>query len=187
MLGFTTVGLSVTVVNIAFPEIMTSLRVDLDVMQWVQTGYMIMQAVIMPSVGWVGARLGNRKVYLLALAVFVGGSALSGLAWDVSSLIVFRLVQAVGGGLLFPTSQVILFETFPEDKRGLAMGVSSLGFSLGPMMGPVLGGYLIEYASWRAVFYINVPVGVVGLILAYLILPAAPAAKRPAPGRAPAC
>ena len=174
MLGFTTVGLSVTVVNIAFPEIMTSLRVDLDVMQWVQTGYMIMQAVIMPSVGWVGARLGNRRVYLLALAVFVGGSALSGLAWDVSSLIAFRLVQAVGGGLLFPTSQVILFETFPEDRRGLAMGVSSLGFSLGPMMGPVLGGYLIEYASWRAVFYINVPVGILGLILAYLILPAAP-------------
>ena len=174
MLGFTTVGLSVTVVNIAFPKIMTSLRVDLDVMQWVQTGYMIMQAVIMPSVGWVGARLGNRRVYLLALAVFVGGSALSGLAWDISSLIVFRLVQAVGGGLLFPTSQVILFETFPENKRGLAMGVSSLGFSLGPMMGPVLGGYLIEYASWRAVFYINVPVGILGLILAYLILPTAP-------------
>ena len=174
MLGFTTVGLSVTVVNIAFPKIMTSLRVDLDVMQWVQTGYMIMQAVIMPSVGWVGARLGNRRVYLLALGIFVGGSALSGLAWDVSSLIVFRLVQAVGGGLLFPTSQVILFETFPENKRGLAMGVSSLGFSLGPMMGPVLGGYLIEYASWRAVFYINVPVGILGLILAYLILPTAP-------------
>ena len=113
MLGFTTVGLSVTVVNIAFPKIMTSLRVDLDVMQWVQTGYMIMQAVIMPSVGWVGARLGNRRVYLLALAVFVGGSALSGLAWDISSLIVFRLVQAVGGGLLFPTSQVILFRDLP--------------------------------------------------------------------------
>ncbi len=174
MLGFTTVGLSVTVVNIAFPKIMTSLRVDLGVMQWVQTGYMIMQAVIMPSVGWVGARLGNRRVYLLALGVFVSGSALSGLAWDVSSLIAFRLVQAVGGGLLFPTSQVILFETFPEEKRGLAMGVSSLGFSLGPMMGPVLGGYLIEHASWRAVFYINVPVGIVGLILAYLILPTAP-------------
>ena len=174
MVGFTTVGLSVTVVNIAFPKIMTSLRVDLDVMQWVQTGYMIMQAVIMPSVGWIGARLGNRRVYLLALGIFVGGSALSGLAWDISSLIAFRLVQAVGGGLLFPTSQVILFETFPEEKRGLAMGVSSLGFSLGPMMGPVLGGYLIEHASWRAVFYINVPVGIVGLILAYLILPAAP-------------
>ncbi len=173
MLGFTTAGLSVTVVNLAFPKIMTSLRADLDVMQWVQTGYMIMQAVMMPSVGWLGARLGNRKLYLLALGTFVGGSILCGMAWDVYSLILFRLVQAIGVGPLFPITQVILFQTFPEEKRGLAMGISSLGFSFGPMVGPVLGGYLLEHASWRAVFYINVPVGIVGLALAYLILPAA--------------
>lgn len=171
MLGFTTAGLSVTVVNLAFPKIMTSLRADLDVMQWVQTGYMIMQAVMMPSVGWLGSRLGNRKVYLLSLGTFVGGSILCGMAWNVHSLIIFRLVQAVGAGPLFPITQVIMFQTFPEEKRGLAMGVTSLGFSFGPMIGPVLGGYLLEQASWRAVFYINVPVGIIGLGLAYLILP----------------
>jgi EmrB/QacA subfamily drug resistance transporter len=171
MLGFTTAGLSVTVVNLAFPKIMTSLRADLDVMQWVQTGYMIMQAVMMPSVGWLGSRLGNRKLYLLALGGFVGGSILCGMAWDVYSLIVFRLIQAMCAGPLFPITQVIMFQTFPENKRGLAMGVTSLGFSFGPMIGPVLGGYLLEYASWRAVFYINVPVGIIGLGLAYLILP----------------
>jgi EmrB/QacA subfamily drug resistance transporter len=171
MLGFTTAGLSVTVVNLAFPKIMTSLRAELDVIQWVQTGYMIMQAVMMPSVGWLGSRLGNRKLYLLSLGVFVSGSILCGMAWDVYSLIAFRLVQAIGAGPLFPITQVIMFQTFPEDKRGLAMGVSSLGFSFGPMIGPVLGGYLLDHASWRAVFYINVPVGIVGLTLAYLILP----------------
>lgn len=171
MLGFTTAGLSVTVVNLAFPKIMTSLRADLDVMQWVQTGYMIMQAVMMPSVGWLGSRLGNRKVYLLALGTFVSGSVLCGMAWDVHSLIAFRLIQAIGAGPLFPITQVIMFQTFPEEKRGLAMGVTSLGFSFGPMIGPVLGGYLLEQASWRAVFYINVPVGILGLGLAYLILP----------------
>jgi EmrB/QacA subfamily drug resistance transporter len=171
MLGFTTAGLSVTVVNLAFPKIMTSLRADLDVMQWVQTGYMIMQAVMMPSVGWLGSRLGNRKLYLLALGGFVGGSVLCGMAWDVYSLIVFRLLQAMCAGPLFPITQVIMFQTFPENKRGLAMGVMSLGFSFGPMIGPVLGGYLLEHASWRAVFYINVPVGIIGLGLAYLILP----------------
>jgi EmrB/QacA subfamily drug resistance transporter len=171
MLGFTTAGLSVTVVNLAFPKIMTSLRADLDVMQWVQTGYMIMQAVMMPSVGWLGSRLGNRKLYLLALGGFVGGSILCGMAWDVYSLIVFRLIQAMCAGPLFPITQVIMFQTFPENKRGLAMGVTSLGFSFGPMIGPVLGGYLLEHASWRAVFYINVPVGIIGLGLAYLILP----------------
>lgn len=171
MLGFTTAGLSVTVVTLAFPKIMTSLRTDLDVMQWVQTGYMIMQAVMIPSVGWLGTRLGNRRVYMLALGMFVGGSILCGLSWDVYSLIIFRLIQAIGAGPLFPIAQVILFQAFPPEKRGLAMGISSLGFSFGPMIGPVLGGYLMEHASWRAVFYLNVPVGIVGLILAYLVLP----------------
>ncbi len=171
MLGFTTAGLSITVVNLAFPKIMTSLRADLDQMQWVQTGYMIMQAVMMPSVGWLGARWGNRKLYLFSLGGFVGGSILCGMAWDVHSLIVFRLLQAMCAGPLFPISQVILFQTFPEEKRGLAMGVTSLGFSFGPMIGPVLGGYLLEQASWRSVFYINVPVGIIGLVCAYFVLP----------------
>lgn len=171
MLGFTTAGLSVTVVNLAFPKIMTSLRADLDLMQWVQTGYMIMQAVMMPGVGWLGSRLGNRRLYLTTLGLFVAGSILCGMAWDVYSLIAFRLIQAIGAGPLFPLTQTILFQTFPEEKRGLAMGVTSLGFSFGPMIGPVLGGYLLEHASWRAVFYINVPVGLLGLALAYLILP----------------
>jgi EmrB/QacA subfamily drug resistance transporter len=171
MLGFTTAGLSVTVVSLAFPQIMTSLRADLDLMQWVQTGPMIMQAVMMPSVGWLGSRLGNRRLYLLALGTFVGGSVLCGMAWDVYSLIAFRIVQAIGAGPMFPITQTIMFQTFPEEKRGLAMGVNSLGFSFGPMVGPVLGGYLMEHASWRAVFYINVPVGILGVILAYLVLP----------------
>jgi len=171
MLGFTTAGLSVTVVQLAFPHMMTSLRADLDLMQWVQTGPMIMQAVMMPSVGWLGSRLGNRRLYLLGLGLFVGGSVLCGMAWDVYSLIAFRVVQAIGAGPLFPLSQLIMFQTFPEEKRGLAMGINSLGFSFGPMVGPVLGGYLLEHASWRTVFYINVPVGILGLILAYLVLP----------------
>jgi EmrB/QacA subfamily drug resistance transporter len=128
---------------------------------------------MMPSVGWLGARLGNRRLYLLALGTFVGGSVLCGMAWDVYSLIAFRLVQAIGAGPLFPLTQAIMFQTFPEEKRGLAMGINSLGFSFGPMIGPVLGGYLLEHASWRIVFYINVPVGILGLILAYLVLPSA--------------
>jgi EmrB/QacA subfamily drug resistance transporter len=171
MIGYTTVGLSVTVVNLAFPQIMTSLRADLDQMQWVQTGYMIVTAVMMPSVGWLGSRWGNRQIYLIAFSGYVGGSILCGLAWDVHSLIAFRLLQAIFAGPIFPITQVMLFEAFPENKRGLAMGISSLGFSFGPMVGPVLGGYLMEFASWRTVFYINVPTGIVGIILAYLILP----------------
>ena len=171
MIGYTTVGLSVTVVNLAFPQIMTSLRADLDQMQWVQTGYMIVTAVMMPSVGWLGSRWGNRQIYLIAFSGYVCGSMLCGLAWDVNSLIAFRLLQAVFAGPIFPITQVMLFEAFPENKRGLAMGISSLGFSFGPMVGPVLGGYLMEFASWRTVFYINAPTGIVGVILAYIVLP----------------
>lgn len=172
MLGFTTAGLSVTVVQLALPHMMTSLRADLSVMQWVQTASMIMQAVMMPSVGWLGARLGNRRLYLLSLGIFVGGSVLCGMAWDVYSLIAFRVIQAIGAGPLFPLTQSIMFETFPEEKRGLAMGINSLGFSFGPMIGPVLGGYLLEHADWRTVFYINVPVGIVAFLLASCVLPA---------------
>lgn len=171
MIGYTTVGLSVTVVNLAFPQMMTSLRADLNDMQWVQTGYMIVTAVMMPSVGWLGSRWGNRQIYLMAFSGYVGGSILCGLAWDVHSLIAFRLIQAAFAGPIFPITQVMLFEAFPENKRGLAMGISSLGFSFGPMIGPVLGGYLMEFASWRTVFYINVPTGIIGIILAYLVLP----------------
>lgn len=171
MLGFTTAGLSVTVVSLAFPTIMTSLRADLDLMQWVQTCPMIMQAVMMPSVGWLGSRLGNRRLYLLSLGTFVTGSVLCGMAWDVYSLIAFRLVQAIGAGPMFPLTQTIMFQTFPKEQRGLAMGINSLGFSFGPMIGPVIGGYLLEQTSWRAVFYINVPVGIIGLMLASLVLP----------------
>ncbi len=171
MLGFTTAGLSITVVTLAFPKIMTSLQADLDQMQWVQTGYMIVQAIMMPSVAWLGSYLGNRRLYLISLGGFVGGSILCGMAWDIHSLIVFRLLQAMCAGPMFPISMVILFQNFPEEKRGLAMGVSSLGFSFGPMIGPVLGGYLLEQASWRAVFYINVPVGIIGLIFASFVLP----------------
>jgi DHA2 family multidrug resistance protein len=171
MLGFTTAGLSITVVNLAFPQIMTSLRADLDAMQWVQTGPMIMQAVMMPSVGWLGTRLGNRRLYLLSMSIFVSGSILCGMAWDVYSLIGFRLFQAIGSGPLFPLTQTIMFQIFPAEKRGLAMGVNSLGFSFGPMVGPVLGGYLLEHASWRVIFYINVPVGLLSILLAYLVLP----------------
>ncbi len=171
MLGMMSAALNITVVNLAFPKIMTSLRVDLDQMQWVQTGYMIVVAVMMPSVGWLGARFGNRRLYLMSLSGFVVGSILCGLAWDVYSLIGFRLIQALFAGPMFPMTQVMLFQAFPEDKRGLAVGVGSLGFSFGPMIGPVLGGYLLEYASWRSVFYINVPVGLLGLFLSYMILP----------------
>ncbi len=179
MLGLTAVGLNVTALNLALPTIMTSLRAELQVAQWIQTGAMITSAVMTPSVGWLGAALGNRRLYLLALGVFISGSLLCGMAWSINSLISFRIVQALGMGLLMPLTRVILFQAFPLDKRGLAVGVTTLGFSFGPMIGPVVSGYLLEHATWRAIFYVNVPVGILSLGLAYLTLPAPRPQQRP--------
>ncbi|MDH3600305.1 MAG: DHA2 family efflux MFS transporter permease subunit, partial [Candidatus Tectomicrobia bacterium] len=122
----------------------------------------------------------NRRLYLLAIGVFVSGSLLCGIAWSITSLIGFRLIQALGMGLIMPLTRVILFQAFPRDKRGLAVGVTALGFSFGPMLGPVVSGYLLEYASWRAIFYVNIPVGLLSLGLAYVILPVSkPQARQP--------
>jgi MFS family permease len=167
MLGGLTVALNNGVLNVAIPSMMSSLSTDLDRIQWVQTGYQIIQAVLIPEVGWLGARLGMKRLFVLSTLVFIAGSALSGLAWDVHSLIFFRLLQGMGGGPIVPLSMSILYSTFPPDKRGFALGLSNFSHSFGPAIAPALGGYLIEVLSWRAIFYINVPVGLLsaGIVL----------------------
>jgi len=159
MLGGLTVALNNGVLNVAIPSMMSSLGTDLDRIQWVQTGYQIIQAVLIPAVGWLGARLGTKRLFILSTLLFISGSALSGLAWDVRSLIFFRILQGMGGGPIVPLSMSILYSTFPPNKRGLALGLSNFSHSFGPAIAPALGGYLIEALSWRAIFYINVPVG----------------------------
>jgi EmrB/QacA subfamily drug resistance transporter len=167
MLGALTVALNIGVLNVAVPSMMSSLSTDLDRIQWVQTAYQITQAVLMPAVGWLGSRLGTKRLFILSTLVFITGSALCGLAWDVHSLILFRVLQGVGGGPITPLGMSILYSTFPPEKRGLAMGLYNFSFSFGPAIAPALGGHLIEVLNWRAIFYINVPVGLLsaGIIL----------------------
>jgi EmrB/QacA subfamily drug resistance transporter len=133
----------------------------------VQTGYQIVQAILIPAVGWLGTRLGTKRLFLLSTLLFTAGSALCGLAWDVHSLIFFRILQGIGGGPITPLGMSILYSTFPPDKRGLAMGLYNFSFSFGPAIAPALGGHLIEVLNWRAIFYINVPVGLLsaGIVL----------------------
>ncbi len=161
MLGALTVALNNGVLNVAVPSMMSSLSADLDRIQWVQNAYQITQAVLMPAVGWLGARLGTKRLFLLSTLIFITGSALCGLAWDAPSLIFFRILQGVGGGPIVPLGMSILYSAFPPAKRGLAMGLYNFSFSFGPAIGPALGGHLIEVLSWRAIFYMNVPVGLV--------------------------
>jgi MFS transporter, DHA2 family, multidrug resistance protein len=153
MLGAFLVVVSGATVNVALPPIMTTFSMNLDQVQWVITAYMIASAVLIPTVGWLGNRLGNRNLFLLSLLTFISGSALSGLAWSGGALIFFRIVQGVGGGPLIPMAMVLLNEAFPPRERGLAMGLFGLAAAFGPVVGPVIGGYLTDYLSWRAVFY----------------------------------
>lgn len=171
MLSAFLVVMSNATVNVALPPIMTAFGLNLDQAQWVITAYMIAGAVLIPTVGWLGNRLGNRNLFLLSLVVFVSSSALCGLAWSGTSLTLFRVVQGLGGGPITPMAMVLLNETFPARQRGLAMGLYGMSVSFGPAMGPVLAGYVTEHLSWRMVFYLNTVPGVVCILLAFLVLP----------------
>jgi DHA2 family multidrug resistance protein len=155
MLGGLTVALSHGVLNVAIPSMMSSLSTDLDRIQWVQTGFQIVQVILIPAVGWLGARLGTKQLFILSTLLFTIGSVLCGLAWDVNSLIFFRILQGIGGGPINPLSMSIMYSAFPPDKRGLALGLNNFSHSFGPAIAPALGGHLIEILNWRAIFFIT--------------------------------
>lgn len=158
-------------VNVALPPMMTAFGLSLDQVQWVITAYMIAGAVLIPTVGWLGNWLGNRNLFLASLLVFVGGSALCGVAWSGTTLIVFRIIQGIGGGPIVPMAMVLLSGAFPLQQRGLAMGLYGLGVAFGPAIGPVLGGYVTDHLNWRMVFYLNVPGGLLCMLLVAVVIP----------------
>jgi DHA2 family multidrug resistance protein len=127
-------------------------------------------AIMMPSVGWLSARIGNKTLFMGSLIIFTAASCLSGAAWNVDVLIIFRIFQGIGAGALMPIAMVIIFEAFPPEERGLAMGVYGIGATFGPAIGPTLGGYLTDQFSWHLIFYINIPIGLIGIVLAAIIL-----------------
>ena len=170
MSGAFLVVLDTTVVNVALPKIMAAFGVNVDKIEWIVTAYMIAMAIMMPSVGWLSARIGNKTLFMASLIIFTAASCLSGAAWNVDVLIIFRIFQGVGAGALMPIAMVIIFEAFPPEERGLAMGVYGIGATFGPAIGPTLGGYLTDQFSWHLIFYINIPIGLLGIVLAAIIL-----------------
>jgi len=179
MLGSFLFALDTTIVNIAIPKIMTSISADLNQIQWVLIIYMIGMAVVMPTVGWLSDLVGYKWLYTGSLALFTCSSALCGMAWSPHSLIVFRLLQGLGAGAIALTSMAVIFRVFPPEQRGLALGINSLGWTFGPILGPMLGGYLTDTVSWRMIFYINVPIGIVGVGMAATIMAADLSDRRP--------
>src|SRR5882757_5264847 len=163
--------LDVTIVNVAIPSIQNDLGSTLDDVLWIATAYTLTLGVVVPLSSWLGDRFGLTTVYLITLLGFAAGSALCGLAWSLDSLILFRVVQAVPGGILPVITLTIVYQIVPRDRIGAAMGMYGLGIVFAPAAGPVLGGYLIEHTNWRLIFYINVPIGILGAIAAYAVLP----------------
>jgi EmrB/QacA subfamily drug resistance transporter len=171
VLGAVMAMVDMTVVNVAVDRLIVEFDTTLDTMQWVATGYTLALATVIPLSGWAADRLGTKRVYLSAVALFMTGSMLAGTAWSAESLIVFRVLQGLGGGMLLPLSMTILTRAAGPGRIGRVMAVLGIALGLGPILGPVLGGWLVEDVSWRSIFYLNVPVGVLTLILATRVLP----------------
>jgi EmrB/QacA subfamily drug resistance transporter len=170
--------LDATIVNVALQTLRDDLNVSLATIQWVSTGYLLALAAVIPLTGWMAERFGPRRVWMGAVAAFVLTSALCGVAWSAGTLIGFRVLQGLAGGMIMPIGMITLAQAAGPKRMGRVMSVVGVPMLLGPVVGPVIGGLLVDNLSWRWIFYVNVPVGVVGLVLAYRLLPAGRAAGR---------
>ncbi|MFD1859376.1 DHA2 family efflux MFS transporter permease subunit [Aeromicrobium camelliae] len=164
--------LDITVVNVALPTFMTDLDVqNYSTVAWTVTAYTLALATVIPLTGWAADRFGTKRLYLLALALFTAGSVLCAAAQSIEALIAFRVVQGLGGGMLMPLGMTIMTRAAGPQRMGRLMAILGVPMLLGPILGPILGGWLIDHATWHWIFLINLPLGVVALVYAWIILP----------------
>jgi EmrB/QacA subfamily drug resistance transporter len=163
--------LDTTIVNVAIETLGRELGASLSTIQWVATGYLLALATVIPLSGWAMERFGGKRAWMTSVALFLCGSALCGLAWNTTSLIAFRVLQGFGGGMIMPIGQAILAQAAGPERMGRIMSVIGVPTLLGPILGPVIGGLIIDNASWRWIFFVNLPVGAVALVLAARVLP----------------
>ncbi|MGZ3459757.1 MAG: DHA2 family efflux MFS transporter permease subunit [Archangium sp.] len=154
-----------SIVNVAMPQLRSAVGATLQEITWTSTGFALATVMVMPLTAFFGRLFGQKRVYLTCLALFVAGSFLCGLAWNLSSLVFFRVIQGFGAGALQPTEQAILRQTFPPKEQGMAMALFSMAVMVGPAIGPTLGGYIVDNFHWSWIFFINVPVGVLGFFM----------------------
>lgn len=177
VVGAFTAILNNSSINVALPKLMAIFGVAAADIQWVLTAYMLVCGVVIPVTGFVSDQLGTKKVYLLAMSVFVMGSVLCSLAWSNGTMIAARVIQGIGGGAMMPVSMAIVYGIVPRKKIGIALGVWGMAAVCAPAIGPTLGGYIIDHFNWRFLFTINIPVGAAGILLGYLLLPESPALR----------
>jgi EmrB/QacA subfamily drug resistance transporter len=172
--------MDITIVNVALPSIGRQFHETTASLDSIAVGYLVSLAVFIPAAGWLGDRFGSKRVLLFAIAVFTGASVLCGLAQSLPELVAFRVVQGVGGGMLTPVGMAMLFRTFPPEERVRASSILTVPTALAPAIGPVIGGLLVTTLSWRWVFFVNLPIGIVAFLFGLIFLDEH---RQPHPGR----
>ncbi|GAB4418882.1 MAG: DHA2 family efflux MFS transporter permease subunit [Thermodesulfovibrionales bacterium] len=167
-----------SVVNVALGHIRGSLSAGIDESTWTITSYLVSNAIVIPMTGWLSRIFGRKRYLILSISLFTVSSFLCGSAWNLQSLIFFRVVQGMGGGALQPLSQAILLETFPQKQHGMAMAIFGIGIMFGPIVGPLLGGWITDNWSWHWIFFINVPIGIISILMILFFIFDPPYMKR---------
>src|ERR1051326_3032538 len=175
--------LDTSVANVSLPHIAGNLSATTDEATWVLTSYLVSNAIILPATSWLSSFFGRKRLLITCVIIFTLSSALCGAATSLGMLIFARIIQGVGGGALQPIAQSVLLESFPPDKRGPAMAVYGMGIIVAPIIGPTLGGWITDNYSWRWIFYINVPVGILAVFMANTFIEDPPYIKSQKPGR----
>ncbi|MEJ0090435.1 MAG: DHA2 family efflux MFS transporter permease subunit [Limisphaerales bacterium] len=170
--------LDTSIANIALPHIAGGLSATPEEATWVLTSYLVSNAIVLPMTGWLGNYFGRRRVLLWCIVMFTFASALCGMAWSLPTLVIARILQGFGGGAMVPIAQSIMLESFPVSKRGAAMAVFAQGVVVAPILGPVFGGWITDSYSWRWIFYINLPVGILAVLMAKWVVEDPPYIKR---------
>src|ERR1043165_3556118 len=163
--------LDTTVVNVAINTLARDFNTERATIQWIVTGYTLALATVIPITGWAADRFGTKRLYMLSIALFLTGSALSGFAWSAGSLIAFRVLQGLGGGMLMPAGMTILTRAAGPQRVGRVMAIMGVPMLLGPILGPSLRGLLGGHVAWRWIFFINLPIGLIALAMSRRILP----------------
>ncbi len=171
-------GLDTSGANVALPHIAGNLSASTDEATWVLTSYLVSNAIVLPITGWLGNHFGRKRLLVTCIALFTIASAMCGLASNLGFLVLARIFQGVGGGAMLPISQAVLMESFPPAKRGVATAVFAMGVVVAPILGPTLGGWITDNYSWRWIFYINLPVGIVAMLMAQAFVEDPPYIKR---------
>ncbi len=177
VIGTFMVILDSSIVNVAIPKMMSVFGISVSESKWIITSYSLTMGAMIPLTGYMGHRFGNKNVYLGSMLAFTVGSFLCGFAWNNEAMIGARILQAIGGGMMSPVSMAIIYDIFPREKRGMALGFWGIAAMAAPPIGPTLGGYIIEALNWRMIFYINIPIGILGFLLSWIILRPSPAKR----------